>query len=128
MNSRKDQVIFVEQRDASFITCGIRWVERQLCQKPLPARVAGGDLRKLHEVGLADGGILVDAIQVWCVPPADEVEFRGPPRRPTPHQSEQVLSYQAGSFILFLLSSCHDLSHSAVDASSSFEKALGGVS
>jgi hypothetical protein len=60
----------------------------QLCQKPLPARVAGGDLRKLYEVGLADDGILVDAIQVWCVPPADEVEFRGPPRRPTPHQSD----------------------------------------
>ena len=49
---------------ASLVAGGVRRVEREFGQKSFAARVAGRDLRdlrKLYEVALADGGILVDA-------------------------------------------------------------------
>ena len=51
-------------------------------------------------------------------------EKRGSSNRNTP----QVFPYQIGSFISSLLLSCHDLSHSAVDASPSLEIVLGVAS
>src|SRR5215831_11917686 len=59
----------------------MRRVEREFGQKSFAARVAGRDLRKLYEVALADGGILVDALEMRGVPAADEIEFGGPARR-----------------------------------------------
>jgi hypothetical protein len=81
----------------------------------------------------AAGGVNSSRLRIVSVCSAMRSRMRVAVTGPAPGKSwmtstEQVLSYRAGSFILFLLSSCHDLSHSAVDASSSFEKALGGAS
>src|SRR5262249_35117221 len=59
----------------------MRRVEREFGQKSFAARVAGRDLRQLYEVALADGGILVDALEMRRVPAADEIKFGGPARR-----------------------------------------------
>src|SRR5262249_56158434 len=64
----------------------MRRVEREFGQKSFAARVAGRDLRQLYEVALADGGILVDALEMRRVPPADEIEFGGPARRLPVHK------------------------------------------
>ena len=71
---------------ASLVASGIRRVEREFGQKSVAARVAGRDLRKLYEVALADGGILVDALEMRRVPAADEIEFGGPARRLPVHK------------------------------------------
>jgi UvrD/REP helicase N-terminal domain len=55
-------------------------------QKSFATRVAGRNLRKLYEVALADGGILVDALEMRRVPAADEIEFGGPARRLPVHK------------------------------------------
>src|SRR5262249_48522678 len=64
----------------------MRRVEREFGQKSFAARVAGRDLRQLYEVALADGGILVDALEMRGVPAADEIEFGGPARRLPVHK------------------------------------------
>src|SRR6516162_9769053 len=86
MNGRKDQIVLVETWHASLIAGGIRRVESEFGQKSFAARVAGRDLRKLYEVALADGGILVDALKMRRVPAADEIEFGGPARRLPVHK------------------------------------------
>ena len=65
----------------SLVAGGVRRVEREFGQKSFAARVAGRDLRKLYEVVLADGGILVNALEMRRVPAADEIKFGGPARR-----------------------------------------------
>src|SRR6516162_7296949 len=87
MNGRKDQIVLVETWHASLIAGGIRRVESEFGQKSFAARVAGRDLRKLYEVALADGGILVDALELRRVPAADEIEFGGPARRLPVHKA-----------------------------------------
>src|SRR5215831_8024979 len=81
MNGRKDQIVLVEVGHASLVASGIRRVEGKFGQKSFAARVAGRDLRKLYQVALADGGILVDALKMRGIPAADEIEFGGPARR-----------------------------------------------
>src|SRR5262245_23727448 len=86
MNGRKDQIVFVEAWHASLVAGAIRRVEREFSQKSFAARVAGRDLPKLYEVALADGGILVDALEMRCVPAADEIKFGRPARRLPVHK------------------------------------------
>src|SRR5262249_39185241 len=86
MNGRKNQIVLVEVGHASLLASGIRRVEGKFGQKSFAARVAGRDLRKLYEVALADGGILVDALEMRRVPAADEIEFGGPARRLPVHK------------------------------------------
>ena len=71
MNGRKDQIVLVEAWHASLVAGGIWRVEREFGQKLFAARVAARDLPKLHEVALADGGILVDALKMRLVPATD---------------------------------------------------------
>src|SRR5215831_2540285 len=86
MNGRKNQIVLVEVGHASLLASGIRRVEGKFGQKSFAARVAGRDLRKLYEVALADGGILVDALEMRRVPAADEIKFGGPARRLPVHK------------------------------------------
>src|SRR5215831_175060 len=86
MNGRKDQIVLVEVGHASLVASGIRRVEGKFGQKSFAARVAGRDLRKLYQVALADGGILVDALKMRGIPAADEIEFGGPARRLPVHK------------------------------------------
>src|SRR5215831_2886468 len=79
MNGRKNQIVLVEVGHASLVASGIRRVEGKFGQKSFAARVAGRDLRKLYQVALADGGILVDALKMRGIPAADEIEFGGHP-------------------------------------------------
>src|SRR5262245_61105777 len=85
-DGRKNQIVLVEVWHASLIAGGIRRVEGKFGQKSFAARVAGRDLRKLYEVALADGSILVDALEMWRVPAADKIEFGGPARRLPVHK------------------------------------------
>src|SRR6516225_5791441 len=87
MNGRKNQIVLVEVWHASLVAGGVRRVEREFGQKSFAARGAGRDLRKLYEVALADGGILVDALKMRRVPAADEIEFGGPARRLPVHKA-----------------------------------------
>ena len=80
-DGRKNQIVLVEVGHASLVAGGIRRVEGKFGQKSFAARVAGRDLRKLYEVALADGGILVNALEMRRVPAADEIKFGGPARR-----------------------------------------------
>src|SRR5262249_50900517 len=80
MNGRKNQIVLLEVGHASLVASGIRRVEGKFGQKSLAARVAGCDLRKLYEVALAGGGILVDALEMRGVPAAAEVKFGGAAR------------------------------------------------
>src|SRR6516225_1379473 len=86
MNGRKDQIVLVETWHASLVAGGIWRVEGEFDQKSFAARVAGRDLRQLYEVALADGGILVDALEMRRVPAEDEIEFGGPARRLPVHK------------------------------------------
>src|SRR6516165_7645788 len=86
MNGRKDQIVLLEVGHASLVAGGIRRVEGKFGQKSFAARVAGRDLRQLYEVALADGGILVDALEMRRVPAEDEIEFGGPARRLPVHK------------------------------------------
>src|SRR5262245_28072063 len=97
MNGRKDQIVLVEVWYASLVAGGIRRVEGKFGQKSFAARVAGRDLRKLYEVALADGGILVDAREMRGVPAEDEIEFGGPARRLPVHKLYGV--YKGGPIL-----------------------------
>src|SRR5215813_7830117 len=90
MNGRKDQIVLVEVWHTSLVAGGIRRVEGKFGQKSFAARVAGRDLRKLYEVALADGGILVDALKMRRVPAADDIELGGPGRRLPVHKVHGV--------------------------------------
>src|SRR5215831_11594584 len=81
MNGRKNQIVLVEGGHASLVASGIRRVEGKFGQKSFAARVAGRDLRKLYQVALAAGGILVDALFFCEQQAAYEIEFGGPARR-----------------------------------------------
>src|SRR5258708_21707563 len=64
MNGRKNQIVFIEEWNASLVAGGIGRVQGEFGQKPFTARVAGRDLPKLYEVIFAAGNILVHALKV----------------------------------------------------------------
>ena len=90
MNGREDQIILVEQRIAGPVAGRIRRIERQLGQKSLAARIGRGDLDELQQIGLAQHGIVVDAVEVRLVPAAHQVELGGPARRAAADQANRL--------------------------------------
>ena len=78
MDGREDQIVLVEQRHAGLVAGGVGRVERQFGEEALAARVARRDLHKLREVGLADRGVLVHALEMRLVPAARRIEFGRP--------------------------------------------------
>src|SRR5271166_2997050 len=78
MDGGKDQIVLVEVRRASLIAGRIRRIERQLGQEALTRGIAGRDLFELQKVGLPDGGVVVDAVEMGLVPAARLRDLRWP--------------------------------------------------
>src|SRR5207244_1583153 len=70
MDGREDEIILVEQRRAGQIARRVRRIEGELGQELLARDVAGRDLLELDEIGAAQRGILVDALEMRLVPSA----------------------------------------------------------
>jgi hypothetical protein len=72
MNSRENEVIVVQSRCTSLIASGVRWIQRQLSQKLLAIRITQGNLRQLHQICLTHHCIVVNALEMWFIPPTDQ--------------------------------------------------------
>jgi hypothetical protein len=81
VDSRKDQIVLVEQRYSRLITGGIRRIKRQFGKEPFAGGITGSDLFELDQIRASDDGIFMDTIEVRFVPeiPADRAVL--PPDR-----------------------------------------------
>src|SRR5215831_2328259 len=78
MNSREDQIILVEQRQAGLIAGRVRRIERQFCQETLPRRIPARNLFKLDQVGAPHQSVLMQPFEMRFVPPMGALEFSRP--------------------------------------------------
>src|SRR5271155_48665 len=78
MDCGKDEVILVKKRCAGVIARRVRWIKRKFGQEPLPARGRRSNLRKLKQVGFAEYRVFVNALEMRCIPAADQIELRRP--------------------------------------------------
>ena len=90
MDGGEDEVVLVEQRHAGLGAGGVGRIEGELGEEALAARIGGRDLGELRQIGLAHGGIVVDALEMRGVPAADEVELGRPSRGAAAHQPDRV--------------------------------------
>ena len=68
MHGGQDQVIVVAVRCARFVTGRFGRVERELRQEAFAAAEALRDARQLRQVGRADRGVVMQALEVRLVP------------------------------------------------------------
>src|SRR3984893_4307942 len=80
MDGRQDQIILIEQRNARLVTGRVWRIERQLRQEPFAGRITRRDLLKLHEISLPNGGVLVNPLKMWFVPPTHMFDLGRPTR------------------------------------------------
>src|SRR5262245_54587642 len=88
VDSREDQVIFIQQRPAGLIAGRIRRIERELSEKALARRVGRRNLCKLNKIGLAHDRVVVHAFEVRHIPTADEVKLSRPAGRIAGYQAK----------------------------------------
>ncbi len=90
MDGGEDEVVLVEHRHARFVTGGVGRIQRELGEEALAARIGRGDLRQLRQIGLADGGIVVDAREMRRIPAAHQIELGRPARGLAAQQAYRV--------------------------------------
>ena len=90
MDGRENQIILVEQRHAGLVAGRVRRIERELGEEALAARISLRDLHELDEIGLADHGVLVNALEMRLVPAAHQLDLGGPAGRPAAHQPQRI--------------------------------------
>src|SRR5260370_8148636 len=78
VNGRENEIVLVEQRRAGKIARGVRRIERQLGEELLPRGIAHRNLLELDQIGGAQRGILMDALEVRLVPDPPRRELGGP--------------------------------------------------
>src|SRR3569833_1765160 len=78
MDCRKDEIVFIEQRDAGLIACRLWRIQGQLSKKPFARRVGRRNLRKLRQLGLARSCVFVTIFHMRLLPAASEVMLGGP--------------------------------------------------
>jgi hypothetical protein len=70
MDGRQDQIVFVEQRDASLIAGWVGWIQCEFGQETLARWIATGDLLEPDEIGASNVGVFLDAVEMWFDPMA----------------------------------------------------------
>ena len=82
MDRRKDQIVFVKQRDTRLITGRIRGIQREFGQKALAGRIPASDLFKLDQIGSPHLAIVMNAVQMRLIPKPRPFEIGWPFRVP----------------------------------------------
>src|ERR1700761_6749124 len=81
MDGRKDQIVFVQQRNAGLIGCRVRRVERQFGQEAFTRRISASYLFELNKIGAPCFGVLMDAVEMRLIPEPGAFQIRWPFRR-----------------------------------------------
>src|SRR5262245_24701813 len=90
MDRRQNQVVLIKQRRSSLIAGGGRRVECHFGKKPLSIWIGRGDLRQLNEVVLTGLSVLMQPLQMWCMPSAYKIEFGWPAGGAFTHNPQSV--------------------------------------
>src|SRR5262249_10766678 len=80
MDGRQDQIVFIEQRNASLIAGRVGRIERKFGEETLAGGIAACDLFELDEIGAARVRVLVDALKMRLVPETYALDVGGPLR------------------------------------------------
>src|SRR5215471_16467928 len=78
MDRRKNEVVLVEMRRHRLGAGGLRRIEGQLAEKASSGRVSPGNLLELVEVAGTRTDMVVQAIEMRLVPPANQAELSLP--------------------------------------------------
>src|SRR5215469_17037484 len=80
MDRRKNEIVLVEMRRYCLGAGGLRRIEGQLAEKASAGRVSRGDLLELVEIAGTRGDVVVQALEMRLVPPANQRDLSLPGR------------------------------------------------
>ena len=71
VDRRENEIILVDERRPGLAAGGFGRIQRELGEEALARGIGGCDLGQLHKVGLTKDRVVMDALEMRCVPAAD---------------------------------------------------------